>query len=406
MKIKQSKKLLKRAKKVIPSGALNISKDYRRFVRGVSPAFVDSVNGCYIWDADGNKFIDVTASMGTIILGYSYLDNPFYDYNPIFPLSNFSEVELAEKLVDIIPCAEMVKFFKTGADACSAGTSLARKINGRVVDKGLTVSTGYHGWHNSVNNLRKFIIEYGDLKGLEKVFSEYDVACYILEPMDRSCPEKFSWGILADIRKLCDKYNVILIFDEILSGFRFGLSGIQGGSKLIEPDLACYGKAMSNGYPISALVGKKELMKEIKNLHISGTYFGELLSIDMALKTIEYMEENKVLDYTSKMGDNLYKRVFTFISRYDLTDYVGIKKFDSWLSFNFKDINMEQFFLEYLVNNGLLYCRDNFIMYSHTKEILSRIEEIYDGAFYYLSKWIKDGMPKNKLKGKYTRDLF
>ena len=380
MKITKSLELLERAKKVIPGQTSTISKRYGRLPQGVAPAYMQCGNGCTLYDVDRNQFIDWSASLGTTIIGYSRKPISF-DY-PL-PLSTELEVMLAEKLVDIIPCAEMVRFFKNGSDACTAAVILAQKITGR--DK--YIYSGYHGW--TINLLRDNAhrVEYGvsahDAVILEEIFICSQPACYILEPMDRSCPEKFSYEYLRSVRELCDKYKVILIYDEILTGFRYGLSGIHGDdsdiSALSEPDLACYGKAMGNGAAISALVGKRELMKEMEDMRISGTYFTDTNAFSHALYTIGFIEQNDVMNHVWQIGEKLKRGIEEVIIKSNMNGDVRVKGFGPWNSFDwFEDsFDEQQLFLQEIFKRGIFYNRDHFAMYAHTDKEVDKTVEIY-----------------------------
>ncbi len=404
MGITKSKELLKRANRVIPGQTNTISKRYGRLPQGIAPAYLSHGTGCRVYDVDDNEYIDWSASLGSVVLGYGL---GVEGINPILPLPEANEVELAEKLVDIIPCAEMVRFFKTGSDACTAAMMLAKKVTGR----GPVVSTGYHGWHDW--GFTPIEVEYGNLDGLEDVFDKYlgqnTPAAYILEPMDRSCPEKCSMDFLVSVRKLCDKYNVILIFDEILTGFRYGLVGIQGGYDKIQilPDLACYGKAMSNGYPLSALVGKREIMENLKDMKISGTYYSEALSIESALYTINVMERENVTDYLWEKGEYLNKQIKDLIFSQKFNKMVELKGFGPWSSFVWSEDRWdeEQLFLQEIFKRGIFYNRDHFIMFSHESEDIERTLDVYHDAFDVVKEAMDRDIVKEKLVSKVDRKL-
>lgn len=407
MNITKSLKYLKRANKVIPGQTSTISKRYGRFPQGVAPAYLTYGKGCKVYDIDGNEYIDWSASLGTVIIGYGNDDTlPLFSFNLSLPLPRYTEILLAEKLVDIIPCAEMVRFFKNGSDACSAAVMLAKKVTGRKV----VVSTGYHGWHSW--GYIPIEVEYGNLEKLESVFNAslpintFNVpACYILEPMDRSCPEKYNSSYLHGVRRLCDKYNVILIFDEILTGFRYSLSGIQELSGVI-PDLACYGKAMSNGTSLSALVGKKDLMKELEHMRISGTYFTENNSFAYALNTIKFIEDNNIMSYIWDKGQLLKFGINDIIG--SNIDFIKVKGFGPWNSivWNNDCFDEQQLFLQEIFKRGIFYNRDHFIMYSHKNEDVEKTLTIYKEVFEYILDCRNKGIVKEKLISSIDRNLF
>ncbi len=417
--VEESLKWYERAKKVIPGGAQTLSKQYGRMIRGVSSPTIMWGDGCYVYDYDYNRYIDWTASLGPVVLGYDYLCDYFSDAfryglsNVLLPMTNHLEVELAEKLIDIIPSAEMVRFFKSGSDATSAAIRLSRAIS----KKNRIICCGYHGWHdwyastlpyvrslgvvedyNSESGPLTVKIDYGDLDQLEYTLSRYP-ACFILEPMNRQCPEKASKEYLQEVRKLCDKYGVILIFDEMIMGFRYAMAG---GEEYfgVTPDLSCYGKAMANGFPLATLTGKRGLMEQIEHLQVSGTNFGELLSIKAALETIRIMEERNVIEHLWEIGTALSRGISKSIVVLRLEEIVNIKGWGPWSSLVWSDNHIQNYFLQEMAKEGILYNRDFFSTFSHTDEevrkTLDVIFRIFVDIYYYPEKLKLEGEPINK----------
>ena len=275
MEFTKSNALLERELMVSPLAAQTFSKSYRYFIKNHAPAFVDHGEGCYLYDVDGNKFIDFISALGPITVGYN---EPSVTETAIEQLkkgSSFSlqaqvECELAEKICHIVPCAEMVRFVKNGGDATTSAVRLARAYTGRDI---ILVTQGcYHGMHDwsvgtsenhkgipeAVRNLSKTFI-YNDLGSLEAALKEYEgqVAAVVMEPVQGNGPKE---GFLQGAKDLAHKHGALLIFDEVVSGFRYALGG---GSEYYNcvPDLAAFGKGMGNGYAISAVAGKKEIME-------------------------------------------------------------------------------------------------------------------------------------------------
>ena len=280
----RSNELYERALKTIPLASQTFSKSAMNFPRGASPLFFERGQGAYVWDYDGNKYVDYVLGLMPIILGYCDPDVDEAIRNQlnngiIFSLPSDLEVQLSEKLIELIPCAEMVRFSKNGSDVTSAAIRLARAHTGR--DR-IAVS-GYHGWHDwyigttarnlgvpkSVQDLSsKFI--FNDPDSLERLFKTDPVgfAAVILEPTGACEPED---GFLERVRELCDQYGVVLVFDEIVTGFRVDMGGAQRKYG-VTPDLATFGKAMANGMPISTIVGRREIMKLMDDIFFSGTF--------------------------------------------------------------------------------------------------------------------------------------
>jgi len=420
--IEKSLEWHKRAERVIPGASQVLSKQYGRLIQGVAPPFIRSGWGSHIWDYDSNEYIDWSAALGPVIIGYDTL----LGYNNFLsPLNHHLEVELAEKLVDIIPCAEMVRFFKSGSESTSAAIRLSRAITGRTN----VLCCGYHGWHDwysstlpiprssgvAHSDVYKTIkIEYGNTVELERLLDFHKPACFILEPINRQCPEKASRDYLLEVRKLCDKYGVILIFDEIVSGFRYSISGGQGLFH-VYPDLACYSKAMANGYAISALVGKKDLMKEITPLQISGTFFNESAPIKASLQTIDFIEKYNVINSLWGKSNILSIRIEKLIEEYNLDEVLYLKgyrdafyNYAPWSSFVW-DVGAfyhQCYFLQETIKRGIFYNRDHYFMYYHSMEDINRTLEVYEEIFCEFSEYTDPDYYRNSLVGIVDRGLF
>lgn len=293
----------RRACAVAPGGTHTISKRVGQFApEDVFPAFISKGDGAVVTDPDGNEYIDYICALAPIILGHNH---PAVNEavlaqlkeGILFSLPGTLEVELAEKLCRIIPCAERVRLMKTGAEATAAAVRAARLVTG----KSKILTCGYHGWHDwwavtaktggIPSELAAYSIEFpfGNTAEFERKLAEHrsDLAAVILTPaLYGAHPPS---GFLGTIREQTTAANIPLIFDEIITGFRWGLGGAQAYYGVV-PDLACFGKSMANGMPISALVGRARWMDPIENNWISSTYAGELLSIRAALATIGVLE--------------------------------------------------------------------------------------------------------------------
>jgi glutamate-1-semialdehyde aminotransferase len=315
--LSKSQALLERAKQCIPVQAQTFSKAPYYFVQGVYPVYVEQGKGSRIWDADGNQFIDYILGLGPLVLGYCH---PVIDAAIMsqlkkgitFSLSHTLEVELSELLCEVIPCAEMVRFLKTGSDACSAAVRVARAYTGR--EK--IAYCGYHGWHDwyaVTTDLKQGIppafaeymhpFIYNDIDSLKAVFEAHpgEIAAVSLEPIMLDPPEE---NFLDQVKDLAHKNGALLIFDEIITGFRYAVGGAQERYG-VTPDLAVIGKAMGNGMPISAVVGKREIMSILERIFVSTTFGGEALSLAASIATIRYMQENPVIDQLWQRGSAL-----------------------------------------------------------------------------------------------------
>jgi len=315
----RSNELLARAQKLIPLGTQTFSKAANNFVQGTTPLFLDHGRGAHVWDVDGNRYVDYILGLLPNILGYC---DPDVDAAIIeqlgkgvtFSFATDLELALAERMVRLIPSAEMVRFGKNGSDATTAAVRVARAATGR--DK--IVVCGYHGWHDwyigttaqdsGVPDAVKALsiaMNFNDADSLEDILkADPDgVAAVILEPTGKTPAVP---GFLQAVRDLTVKYGVILIFDEIITGFRVHMGGAQALYD-ITPDLSCFGKAMANGLPISALVGRQDLMMMLEHIFVSGTFGGEALSLVAANATIDKLEQQDGPNRIWRHGNSLIK---------------------------------------------------------------------------------------------------
>lgn len=313
----KSNALYERAIRFIPSGSQTFSKSAINVVQGASPLFFDHAEGARVWDPDGNSYLDYVLGLLPVILGYR---DPDVDRAIVgqlergitFSLATDLEIELAELLVELVPCAEMVRFAKNGSDATSAAIRLARAYTGRDI----VAVCGYHGWHDwyigttsrdlgvpdPVKEL-SISFRFNDLDRLEYFLNggSDSIAAVILEPCGFEEPAS---GFLEGLRELADKHGFLLIFDEIVSGFRIHIGGAQTFYG-VTPDLACFGKSLGNGMPVSALVGRRVFMQKMNDIFFSGTFGGESLSLAAAIATIHKLQRENVIDRLRTLGSIL-----------------------------------------------------------------------------------------------------
>ena len=402
---KRTEELLAREVKVSPLAAQTFSKSYRYFCQGAAPSYMDHGEGCYIYDVDGNKFIDFMCALGPITVGYNNLEvneavikqvNKFASGS----LQSELEVELAEKICEIIPCAEMVRFVKNGGDATTAAIRLARAYTGRDI----VLMSGYHGMHDwsigaSSNNkgVPKVVCEltinysYNDLSDLEKKLQENEVAAVILEPIQSNGPKD---GYLEGVKELAHKYGAILIFDEVVSGFHYALGGAQEYFN-VTPDLVAFGKGMGNGYPISAVAGKKELLEQIENgVFVSTTFGGDSIAMAASLATLKILERPGFYDHINKLGNMIKVGIQERIDRYNLNDVVSVSgmpahcgvAFEGHGSLSYLDI--QSVYSQTMIQNGILVFAIYFLNSSHTEKDVQAYLGATDKAFALIRKAI------------------
>lgn len=389
IKTKRSEELWTRGQKVIMDGTQLYSKGPMIGVDGVYPKYLKKGKGSHVWDVDENEYIDYTSGVGSVILGYGYkrvndaISTQLEDgtnLGLIHPL----EVDVAELICNTIPCAETVRFLKTGADATSAAARIVRAYTGRdIIIKG-----EYHGWHDwcmaaSQRNagipasLRNSVMyaEYNDIDQIYRLFNEYPdrIAGIIMEPVQLAPPKD---QYLEKLKSICHENKALLVFDEIVTGFRFNVGGAQTFFNVI-PDMACFGKGIANGMPVSCVTGKKEIFDKVKDkIFMSTTFGGEMLSLAAAKANIlEIMEKNVVDDLWEKgrLIEDGANKIFNEIG-VDLkcigypVRLLILSKYED----KKKDVLLRSLFLQEMVKRGVLMAWQMFPMYSHSNEDIEK----------------------------------
>jgi glutamate-1-semialdehyde 2,1-aminomutase len=334
-RVRRSMELYRRALELIPGGTQLISRRPTRYANGISPVYAVRAQGARFWDVDGNEYIDWVSGIGAIILGYAdaEVDRAVHrqiESGTIYSVNHELEIELAEELVRSIPCAEMVRYAKTGGEACAIAVRIARGVTGR--DK--VLFCGYHGWHDwylaanlpAEANLNTHLFPgiepigvpralagtalpfaYGDLATLGQLLDNHrgEVAAVIMEPLRSEQPPP---GYLDGVGRLCREHGAVFIFDEVSSGLRFSTGGAQAYVG-VTPDLAVFAKSMSNGYPMAAVVGKRAVMEPSSRMFISSTYWSDTIGLRAALTTLREIRRRDVPAYLHQLGTELQRRL-------------------------------------------------------------------------------------------------
>lgn len=413
--------IYKKALDVIPMGTSTFSKNPNLFVIGASPLYMQSAKGCMLYDVDGNEFIDYSMALGPIILGYANSEvnkaaKKGIDEGLVFTISSPEESMLAERLIEIIPCAEMIRFSKNGSDVCEGAIRLARNYTQKL--KIMTVG-GYHGFHDWFivstprnKGIPKVMAEwilphnYNDIDSIEKTINAQsnEIAALIMEPVINYEPKP---GFLERIRELTEKNNIVLIYDEMKTGFRLHIGGAQQYFNVV-PDLAVYAKGVSNGFPLSVLAGKKYLMKQFEdeNCFFSGSYATEKASLNAALKTLEILERDKVIEQNWKMGDVLKRGIMKIINKYNLHEFVNIVGFAPMTHFVMVDYKgftvneIRSFMQQECVKRGVLFVGYHHICFAHRKKHIDRTLKVYDEVMSMMKQATDDGTLRDKIEGK------
>ncbi len=420
----RSNELKRRAEQVIPSCSQTFSKAPSQFVQGASPVFLARGRGSHVWDVDGNEFIDYVSALGPVILGY---DHPAVTRaveeqlrrGVSFSLPHHLEVELAEKLVSLLPCAEMVRFGKNGSDATGGAVRAARALTGRDV----IACCGYHGWEDwyigtttrsrgvpeSVRGLT-VPFRYNDLESLERIFADHPgrVAAVIMEPVGVEEP---AIGFLEGVLQTAHREGALLIFDEVVTGFRVALGGAQSYYGVV-PDLACLGKAMANGFPLSAVVGRREAMEVFDEIFFSLTFGGEALSLAAALATIHEMEEHDVVGHLWEQGGRLqdgYNVLARELGLGEVTECVGLPPHTVM---RFADVDgsgglvLRSLLQQELARRGVLFLVGINTSYAHNEGDVDHTLRAFRAALNCIARAIDSGNPRSLLLGEPAQPVF
>lgn len=400
-------KLWKRAKGVIPGGNMLLSKRAEMFLPEQWPAYFSKTKGCKVWDLDGNEYIDMSImGIGTNTLGYGHpeVDEAVKSTIAKGNMSTFNcpeEVYLAEKLVEIHPWADMVRFARSGGEANAIAIRIARAASGK--DK--VAICGYHGWHDwylSANlsddksldghllpglepkgvprNLRGtvFPFSYNNFTELEELVCANDIGVIKMEVMRNMGPED---NFLQKVRKLATERNIVLVFDECTSGFRETFGGIHKKFG-VEPDIAMFGKALGNGYGITAIVGRREVMESAQSTFISSTFWTERIGPTAGLKTLEIMEREKSWETITATGNHIASQWKNLAAKYELhIDQWGIPAITGFTFQGSNALAYKTLITQEMLREGYLAANTVFACTEHTKEIVGGYFEVLDPIF-------------------------
>ena len=412
----KSTKFLQRAEKSIPLGSQTFSKSRIQYPVGVSPLFIYKAHGTYVWDIDGNKYIDLVNSLAAVTVGYrnKTIDSMVRKQmkkGTIFSLPGKLEAEVAELVIKTVPSAEMVRFAKNGSDATAAAIRLSRAYTNR--DE--IAICGYHGWQDwyigsttmnrgvpqAIINL-SHTFKYNDIDTLKSIFSSRPnkIAAVILEPMNSEYPRE---NFLQEVKDLVKKNGSILIFDETITGYRYS----TGGAQLefgVTPDLTTLGKGIANGYPLSALTGKKEIMQELEKVFFSATFGGELLSLAAAKAVIQMHLDSNITSEIANVGLKISSELETIIQTYKISNLLNVSGHPSWKFLNWSGnhevsaSSLKTYFMQEMFKKGILVLSTHNNSLSLTAKISDRVINTYGEVISDISKSLSDGSLPDKLQ--------
>ena len=402
--------LYERAKQIIPGGTQLLSKRPEMFLPDNWPAYYSKVEGYTITDLDGNKYIDMGINgIGSCILGASDKDinNDVIECinrGSMSTLNHTNEVYLTEKLIELHPWAGMARYTRTSGEACAIAIRIARAYT----NKYKIAFCGYHGWHDwylatNINSsgLDKHLIgglssigvppilegsiypfNYNKLDELELLFNKQDIGIVIMEPMRSTYPEN---NFLNNVRNLCNKHNSILIFDEVTSGFRITNGGLH---KLfnVEPDIVVFGKAISNGYPLGVILGKKNIMQSAQDTFISSTYWTEGIGFTAGLSTINKFVNYNVAEHIKLIGEYFQNKLKDLSIKHNIKLNISGLPCITTFTFNYENpLYIKTLFIQEMLKNGYITTLAFYATYAHNTIIIDKyLDEI--NTFFYKYK--------------------
>jgi glutamate-1-semialdehyde 2,1-aminomutase len=431
MRFDKSKALREKAHGLIPGGAHVYAKGDDQYPV-FAPGFIVRGEGCHVWDADGHEFIEYGMGLRSTVLGHAYRPVVEAACQQMLLGSNFTrphpiEIECAETLASLIPSAEMVKFAKNGSDVTTAGVKLARAVTGRdmvaicgdhpffSVDDWFIGSTAVSaGIPKAIQNLTvKFA--YNDLRGLQALFDQYpdQIACVILEAETTVPPAD---DFLPGLQQVCREKGAIFILDEMITGFRWHLGGAQTYYG-VRPDLSAFGKALANGFSVSALVGRADLMERGGLQHdkervflLSTTHGAETHSLAAAIATMHIYKRDRVIEHLYRQGERLRRGIEQAIESHRLKGYFAVLGKEPNLVYATRDENkhpsqsFRTLFLQETIKRGLLM-PSLVVSFSHSDAEIERTIEGVGEALSVYKKALEDGVDKY-LVGRSVKPVY
>jgi glutamate-1-semialdehyde aminotransferase len=425
-KFNLSGELYRQAKNLFPYGTQLYSRRPELGAFGQAPIYFDKMKNAHFQDVDGNEFIDTAMGVGSVILGYGYakVDNAVkeqIDKGVLGSINNSLEIEVAQTIVDRVSCAEMVKFCKSGGEADAIAVRIARGYTGK--DK--VLFCGYHGWHDwylaanleSDSSLDQHLLPglnpkgvpaslsgtclpfaYNNLDQLNSLLKKnaHDIACIILEPTRFKQPDK---GFIEGVRQLSNEHNCLLIFDEVITGFRISRGGAQEYFG-VTPDLATFAKAIANGYSLAAVVGRRNIMETQADNFISSTYWSDCTALAAGLATLNEINSKPVIETINKTGQGLISHLQGMAKKHRLDVDIYGHGFVFTLNFNYSihSGKIMTLFIQEMIARGIYTNGVFYPCYAHTSEDLEKILSTADEVFTLLKKGIEENRIEQLLK--------
>ena len=422
--MKNSIKYLQEAKKIIPALSQTFSKAPYSYVEGIYPTYLSHGKGSHVFDVDNNEYIDFVLGLGPIILGYNYTAvnkaiKKQLSKGISFSIPHTIEIEASKTINSIIPGAEMIRFAKTGSDAGTAAIRAARAITKRDNIAYWGGGGVWHDWFTIITSrnegipkiLRKMIqkFEYNNIESLKILFEKWkgEVAAVYMEPMMTEFPKK---NFLMDVKKLTKKHGTVLIFDEVITGFRYANGGAQELLK-IQADIVVFGKGIANGMPLAAITGKRKHMEKFNDIFYSTTYGGETLSLAASMAVINEIKTKPVIKHCWKLGEELMSKFNKLTNEVDVK--IKMEGIPIRSSVICKDANnnpsllIKSLFYQEMIKRGILLGPGYvFLSYSHSQKDLKKTLEAAEKSLKIVKKAIETKTVKKSLKGKIMKSVM
>ena len=418
--ITESNKLFDRSHGLMPAYTQTLAKGPTQWTKGIAPKYLRRGKGSHVWDVDGNEYIDFNMGIGPLVLGYCYdkVDKAIkkqLEDGITFSLTHPLEVELSEKVSEVVPNAESVRFSKAGCDVTTAAIRLARAFTKR--EK--VLCCGYHGWHDwyitvtdrnagipKVLEQLTYTINYNDIDSVVQSIDS-DTACIILEPFVFEEPKN---DFLHKLHDVCKKNGTLLIFDEMWTGFRIALGGAQEFFG-IKPDLATYSKAIANGMPISVLTGREDVMSLLdKDVFFFTTFGGEALSLAAAIATIDELKDKDVPKYLSEKGKLLKDGYNSIVEKlginYTLCTGYNCRTIITFDASAGNPLEMKTLVQQEMIKRGVLWGGFHNMCFSHSYNDIEYTLKVYEEVLQILQKAVDEKNVKGYLKGEPLEPVF
>lgn len=425
--------LWNKAKHIIPGGGQLLSKRCERFLPDLWPAYYGRAQGCEVWDLDGNHYYDFAQmGVGSCILGYAdpHVNAAVLDAvsrGSMCTLNSPEEVALASRLIQLHPWADMARFTRSGGEACAVAVRIARAFSA----KGRVAFCGYHGWSDwylAANLASDSVLDghllpglapaglyrglkesalpfhYNEPAELEALFQKYDdIGVVIMEPQRGNAPAK---GFLEEVRRLTSRAGAVLIFDEVTSGFRMNLGGlhlIYG----VEPDMAVFAKALGNGFPIAAVIGKRQVMDAAQSSFISSTTWTERIGFTAALATLEKIERENVPDKLVDYGNKISEGWRMLAQKHQLAVHIdGIPPL-AHLQFCYDNaLALQTLFAQEMLGLGYLAGAAVYTTLAYDDNIIAAYLEACDTVFGQIRSALSAGNVERQLRGRIIQPGF